>query len=47
MRRHRIQGQYFDAETGLHYNRFRHYDPGVGRFASHPVGLPGGTSLYF
>ncbi|MDI6443140.1 RHS repeat-associated core domain-containing protein [Cronobacter dublinensis] len=21
----RYQGQYFDAETGLHYNRFRFY----------------------
>ncbi|WP_244875488.1 DUF6531 domain-containing protein [Paracidovorax avenae] len=23
----RFQGQQFDAETGLHYNRFRYYDP--------------------
>ncbi|MED5612163.1 RHS domain-containing protein, partial [Pseudomonas sp. JH-2] len=27
----RFQGQYFDAETGLHYNTFRYYDPVVGR----------------
>lgn len=27
----RFPGQYFDAETGLHYNRFRHYDPAIGR----------------
>lgn len=27
----RFQGQYADPETGLHYNRFRYYDPGVVR----------------
>jgi RHS repeat-associated protein len=43
----RFQGQYFDAETGLHYNRFRYYDPTVGRFVSNdPIGLSGGTNLY-
>ncbi len=43
----RFQGQYFDRETGLHYNRFRHYDPDVGRFISQdPVGLLGGSNLY-
>jgi RHS repeat-associated protein len=43
----RFQGQYFDAETGLHYNRFRYYDPDVGRFASQdPIGLSGGDNLY-
>jgi len=26
----RFQGQYWDEETGLHYNRFRYYDPGTG-----------------
>ncbi|WP_233626402.1 MULTISPECIES: RHS repeat-associated core domain-containing protein [unclassified Delftia] len=30
----RFQGQQFDEETGLHYNRFRYYDPVVGRFVS-------------
>nr|WP_258141498.1 RHS repeat-associated core domain-containing protein [Cronobacter sakazakii] len=30
----RYQGQYFDAETGLHYNRSRYYDPDAGRFIS-------------
>ncbi len=27
----RFRGQYFDAETGLHYNRFRYYAPQWGR----------------
>ena len=30
----RFQGQYIDEETGLHYNRFRYYDPDVGMFTS-------------
>lgn len=43
----RFQGQYFDEETGLHYNRFRYYDPDVGRFVSQdPIGLEGGDNLY-
>ena len=28
----RFQGQYFDKETGLHYNIFRYYDPETGRY---------------
>jgi RHS repeat-associated protein len=43
----RFQGQYADAETGLHYNTFRYYDPDIGRFASQdPIGLAGGVNLY-
>jgi RHS repeat-associated protein len=40
---HRFPGQWADAETGLHYNRFRHYDPGSGQYLSRdPIGLRGG-----
>jgi RHS repeat-associated protein len=43
----RFQGQYFDDETGLHYNTFRYYDPQVGRFITQdPIGLDGGVNLY-
>ncbi len=43
----RFQGQYFDGETGLHYNRFRYYDPAVGRFVHQdPIGLFSGENFY-
>lgn len=43
----RFQGQQFDEETGLHYNRFRYFDPYAGRFISEdPIGLNGGVNLY-
>ena len=43
----RFQGQWHDPETGLHYNRFRYYDPDVGRFIHQdPIGLLGGNNLY-
>jgi RHS repeat-associated protein len=43
----RFQGQYFDAETGLHYNRFRYYSPEVMGFISQdPIGLWGGGNFY-
>ncbi|WP_375576372.1 DUF6531 domain-containing protein [Paracidovorax oryzae] len=44
----RFQGQYFDGETGLHYNRFRYYDPVTGRFVHQdPIGFGGGENFYF
>ncbi|VVO61699.1 hypothetical protein PS838_00826 [Pseudomonas fluorescens] len=43
----RFQGQYFDDETGLHYNTFRYYDPQVGRFITQdPIALSGGMNFY-
>ncbi|NEA99760.1 putative T7SS-secreted protein [Streptomyces sp. SID13726] len=36
----RFPGQYFDPETGLHYNFFRHYDPETARYTTpDPLGL--------
>ena len=50
--RHRDQraalpGQFRDAETSLHYNYFRDYDPAIGRYIqSDPIGLGGGLNTY-
>ena len=43
----RLQNQYADRETGLHYNFFRYYEPDAGRFVNQdPIGLYGGDNLY-
>ncbi len=43
----RFQGQYYDAETGLHYNGQRYYDPKTGRYLTpDPIGLAGGVNPY-
>jgi RHS repeat-associated protein len=43
----RFPGQYEDEETGLYYNRFRYYDPSIGRYISQdPIRLLGGRAQY-
>ena len=43
----RLQNQYYDEETGLHYNLTRYYEPEAGRFVNQvPIGLMGGENLY-
>ena len=45
--RHRFPGQYFDAETGIHHNYLRDYDPSLGRFlTSDPLGMMDGFNKY-
>ncbi|WP_174920281.1 RHS repeat-associated core domain-containing protein, partial [Burkholderia diffusa] len=43
----RFQGQYHDHETGLHYNRYRYYDPHGARYVTKDLlGFAGGLNLY-
>ncbi|MDQ1028537.1 RHS repeat-associated protein [Streptomyces umbrinus] len=43
----RFPGQYFDAESELHYNHFRYYDPYSARYVSpDPLGLMAGADHY-
>jgi RHS repeat-associated protein len=43
----RLPGQYYDAETGFHYNYHRYYDARTGRYTTpDPIRLAGGINLY-
>jgi RHS repeat-associated protein len=43
----RFPGQYYDSETGLHYNYFRYYNPQTGRYITpDPIALEGGINLF-
>jgi RHS repeat-associated protein len=43
----RFPGQWFQLESGLHYNWHRHYDPSIGRFTQpDPLGFVDGPSVY-
>ncbi|MDP2827731.1 MAG: RHS repeat-associated core domain-containing protein, partial [Sulfuricellaceae bacterium] len=43
----RFPGQYYDVESGLHYNHHRYYSPKLGRYMSaDPIGLAGGLNLF-
>ncbi|NKD27143.1 RHS element protein, partial [Citrobacter freundii] len=43
----RLPGQQYDDESGLHYNRHRYYNPGLGRYITQdPIGLEGGWNPY-
>jgi RHS repeat-associated protein len=44
----RWPGHYHDPETGLHYNRYRYYDPALGRYLqTDPIGYSGSPTNLF
>ncbi len=44
----RLPGQYFDRESGLHYNLSRYYDPELGRYLSlDPLFFEGGSDNFY
>jgi RHS repeat-associated protein len=44
---YRFPGQWFQLESGLHYNWHRHYDPTTGRYVQpDPLGMPDGPSRW-
>jgi RHS repeat-associated protein len=43
----RLPGQYWDGESGFHYNYFRDYDPQLGRYVqADPIGQNGDFNVY-
>ena len=43
----KYQGQYYDSEVELCYNRFRYYQPETGRYISEdPIKLLGGFNVF-
>ena len=43
----RLQNQYYDEETGLHYNLMRYYESEARRFVNQdPIGLLGGGEIF-
>ncbi len=43
----RMQGQHFDPKSGMHYNRYRYYDPKIGRYVTQDsISLEGGINVY-
>jgi len=43
----RFPGQWFQLESGVHYNWHRHYDPTIGRYTQpDPLGFVDGPSVY-
>lgn len=43
----RFPGQYYDSDSGLHYNYFRDYEPQTGRYVqSDPIGIAAGVNMF-